>query len=430
MSSATRRHVAVVGGGWAGLAAAVRAVQLGMRVTLFEMAPDLGGRARSARIGDLMLDNGQHLLIGAYRDTLALMETVGVDLSTAFQRMPLTLVNSDGVGLKLPVGHPSVAFFRGVMGAHHWPLLHRIRLLLLAARWRLRGFRCDATATVADLTKTLPDTVYRDLIAPLCVAALNTPAAQASGSVFLRVLRDALFGGRGASDALLPLKPLAELLPLPAAAWLRAAGARVCLRARVQTVVADGQSWLVDGESFDSVILACSSSEATRLTATSHPDWSQKASRIAFQSIITLYAQHPQAQLAFAMIAVPDGVEQPAQFVFDHGMLTGRQGLLAFVVSGANQWLAKGMPTTIEATLAQARQALPVAPWVGQLKVVGAVAERRATFACTPNLIRPTQRIDNQFLACGDYVEGPYPATLEGAVRSGQAAAAALQPRG
>lgn len=426
MSGDRRQHVAVVGGGWAGLAAAVRAVQRGCRVSLFEMAPQLGGRARSAQVGDWRLDNGQHILIGAYRDTLELMRDVGVDLATALHRMPLALVDADGVGLTLPPGRAIPSFARGVLGATHWPLSHRLSLLMTAARWGAHGFNCDAMQTVSDLVVKLPRRIQQELIEPLCVAALNTPAHQASGQVFLRVLRDALFGGRGASDLLLPQMPLAQLLPGPAGVWLEAAGARVCLRSRVQSLAVDGDApsrWLVDGESFDGVMLACSANDAARLAAPINVFWSGQASRVAYQSIVTVYVHHPDAKLAFPMTTLVDSVEHPAQFAFDHGMLTRRRGLLAFVVSGANPWLLQGLQATVDATLRQARHALPSAPWIDHLNVVGAIAERRATFACIPSLQRPTQRIAPGLLACGDYVDGPYPATLEGAVRSGRAAA-------
>ncbi len=428
MSAQQARSLAVVGGGWAGLAAAVRAVQKGWHVSLFEMAPQLGGRARSATTGDWVLDNGQHILIGAYRDTLALMADIGVDMQQALRRLPLTLVDTAGVGLRLKDGHPVLSFAKGVMQASHWSLTQRAALLLTAGRWRLRGFDCDSAETVADITRHLPEKIKRDLIGPLCIAALNTPAEQASGRVFLRVLRDAVFGGRGAADLLLPQLPLGSMLAEPAKAWLEAAGGRVHLRSRVQSLTRGdaADTWLVDGERFDAVVLACTATEASRLAAPINEAWAAKASRVPYQSIVTVYTHHRDAQLAFPMAALEGSIEHPAQFVFDHGMLTGQRGLFAFVISGANEWLQRGLQATTEATLAQARQALPAAAWVNRLTVVSAMAERRATFACVPMLERPPQSVANHLLACGDYTEGPYPATLEGAVRSGLAAVLAL----
>ena len=101
-------RLAVIGGGWAGLAAAVEAVSLGAAVTLFEMAPTLGGRARSLEGLEPALDNGQHILIGAYTDTLALMRRVGGDPDADLLRMPLRLRYPDRETLRLPPGPPTL----------------------------------------------------------------------------------------------------------------------------------------------------------------------------------------------------------------------------------------------------------------------------------------------------------------------------------
>ena len=224
MGRTASARLAVVGGGWAGLAAAIEATQGGDRVTLFEMAPTLGGRARSIPMGAgaerTALDNGQHILIGAYRETLRLMREVGADPDAALLRTPLTLVDGSGSGLRLPGGPALLAFARGVLSHGSWTLSERVSLLRVATRWAVAGFRCPPTLAVSDLCAGLPAALQRDLIEPLCVAALNTPADQASASVFLRVLRDALFSGSGSADLLLPRRPLGELLPEPAARWL------------------------------------------------------------------------------------------------------------------------------------------------------------------------------------------------------------------
>ena len=112
-----------------------------------------------------------------------------------------------------------------------------------------------------------------------------------------------------------------------------------------------------------------------------------------------------------------DDQRQPAQFVFDHGHLGGPAGLLAFVISGAEPWLARGVVATREATLEQGR-ALLARHLRAPLQPVRVLSEKRATFRCLPNLQRPPGVIIPGLYAAGDYVDGPYPATLEGAVRS------------
>ena len=429
-------RVAIVGGGWAGLAAAVEATQRGRHVTLFEMAAQLGGRARAVPAvssvpavpavpaADLLLDNGQHILIGAYSATLALMRTVGVVQEQAFLRTPLRIGYPDGSGLLLQAGAPIPQFALAVLRLRAWPLLDRLALLWAATRWTLAGFKCDPHWSVARLTAGLPDTVRRDLIDPLCVAALNTPAQAASATVFLRVLKDALFTGAGSADLLLPRGDLSQLLPGPAGRWLAGAGATLRLGHRVQTIEARSSAWHVDGEAFDHVVLAATATEAARLVQALAPDWARTARAMRYEPIVTVYLRCAGARLPEAMLALRSDAESPAQFVFDRGQLGGPPGLLAFVVSGAAEWVAQGKQAVLAATVRQARAALGT-HLNGPLEAVQVLIEKRATFACTPALERPPAHIAEGLHAAGDYVAGPYPATLEGAVRSGVAAACA-----
>jgi hydroxysqualene dehydroxylase len=412
------RSVAVIGAGWAGLAAAVQATRAGHRVTLFEMAPHAGGRAREVRHEGLALDNGQHILIGAYTQTLRLMREVGVDTEAALLRTPLRLTEPDGRGLHLPPGAPMLAFARGVWGRAGWSLRERLSLLAAATGWAARGFRCDPGATVESLTLGLGPTIVRDLIDPLCVAALNTPANEASASVFLRVLRDALFSGPGSADLLLPRVSLGELLPSPAVAWLQRHGAIVRTATRVRELARDGAGWRVDGVAFERVILATPPAEAARLAEPIAESWAARAAAFGYEPIVTVYLQCADTVLPEPMLALQASEEAPAQFVFDRGQLGGPPGLLAFVISGARAWVESGREATLAATLRQARQALgPLLGGPPELRLL--VTEKRATFRCVPGLERPPMAIAPGLLAAGDHVDGPYPATLEGAVRSG-----------
>ncbi len=417
----------MVGAGWAGLAAAVNLVQRGAQVTLLEMAPQPGGRARqvSTRTGNF--DNGQHILIGAYRATLGLMRQVGADPDALLLRQPLALAYPDGQGLRLPAGPPLPAFVGAVLRNRDWLWLARAALLRAAAGWWLSGFRCAPGWTVQQLCQGLPAAVQQDLIAPLCVAALNTAAPQASAQVFLRVLQDALFSGRGSADLLLPRVPLSSLLPAPAWAWLQSAGALCQTGRRVLALDRTDAGWLVDGEPFDQVLLACSAIEAARLAAPHQPVWAARAAALRYQPIVTAYLADPGLRLPLPMLALRADHLSPAQFVFDLQALGTAPACFAFVVSGAERWLNDGLTACGQAVLAQARQAFPGAFAGHYTQVLRHIAiERRATFACTPGLDRPPQQIQPGLLAAGDYIEGPYPATLEGAVRSGQAAAAAI----
>jgi squalene-associated FAD-dependent desaturase len=418
--------MAVIGAGWAGCAAAVEATRLGQQVTLFEAGRIAGGRARrvDGQWPDgtaLPLDNGQHILIGAYSETLKLMGDLGLDAKTLLQRLPLTLQFPDGTGLAFPALPTPLDAFAGILRARGWYWRDKWSLLRAATRWQLGGFRCPAGLSVAQLCERLTPAVMATLIDPLCVAALNTPADRASGQVFLRVLRDALFSQSGGSNLLLPRTDLSALLPDAALAWLAQRGADVRLGTRVTALSPAGTGWQVDGENFERVVLACPPGEAVRLLqATGLPcqRWIDRARALQFEAITTVYVWSPGTRLAQPMLALRASEAEgdaPAQFVFDRGQLGGPDGLLAFVVSasqGDNADVARRV-------LLQATQQLGLAA----PQILQTIVEKRATFACLPGLLRPAAQLAPGLLACGDYVEGPYPATLEGAVRSGLQAA-------
>ena len=416
--------VAVIGAGWAGLAAAVVATRDGHHITLFESSRVLGGRARSLPVHrpdgtQLVLDNGQHIMIGAYTATLRLMQDLGVDPASALLRLPLTLRFPDGEGLALPEWPAPLDAAWGICRARGWTVRDKASMLSTALRWQSARFQCQPEVTVKTLCSGLTGRVLEQLIEPLCVSALNTPAARAGGQVFLRVMRDALFGkghGRwGGSNLLLPRVDLGRLLPHAAGQWLANRGARLELGQRVQDIAPQGDSWWVDGTAFDAVLLACPPWEADRLVRSAGIDaceWLQRTAALTHEAIATVYASGGP-RLSLPMLALHSTDTAPAQFVFDRSQLGGPPGLLAFVVSAS--------PLERDVLQQQVLAQADVLGWSG-LTPVQTVVERRATFACIPGLLRPELSVAPGLLACGDYVQGPYPATIEGAVRSAFAA--------
>ena len=176
---------------------------------------------------------------------------------------------------------------------------------------------------------------------------------------------------------------------------------------------------LILDEVFDHVVLATPAWDAAHLMATLNPAWSQTASALTHEAIATVYIQMPRDfKLPQPMLSLPSSKEEPAQFVFDKGALSSQHGMLAAVVSACK--------TERDDVTEQVHMQVCEQLKLQHLDIVQTVVEKRATLACTPMLDRPESYVAAGLWACGDYICGPYPSTLEGAVRSGQQVVAQL----
>lgn len=412
----------MVGAGYAGLAAAVELAAAGIGVDVFEASRTLGGRARAVDHDGVRLDNGAHILVGAYRETLRLMAKVGAG-ETVVRRHPLRLEFPGRMRLAAPRLPAPLHLAWALLTARGLNLREKFAAIGFMRAQQARGFRLAADITAAELFAAhgQPERVRRYLWEPLCLAALNTPVAIASAQVFLNVLRDSLAAGRAASDLLLPASDFSSLFPDPAARFVESRGGRILRATRVAGLEKVGAGWTVAGAEthgpYDQLILAVAPYHLPRLLAP-HPEFAALIEQIAglcWQPIVTAYLQYPASvRLPFPMAGLDGG---HAQWLFDRGALCGQPGMLAAVISGEGPYQALGHAELAAAIHGEIGRLLPGLPpprrhWV--------IEEKRATFACTPGLRRPetaTARAD-VWLA-GDYVAGDYPATLEGAVRSG-----------
>jgi len=416
--------VAVVGAGWAGLAAAVTLAEHGVRVTVFEASRSLGGRARRVSIDGVDLDNGQHVLIGAYRETLRLMRKVGADPDELLLRLPLELRYADGFHLRAPRLPYPLNLFVALLRAKGMPLAQAFSALRFMAALRARRFRVEPDRSVAQLLDEhrQAGALRSHLWEPLCVSALNTPLGSASAQVFLNVLRDGLAGARDASDLLIARSDLGRVFPEPAAQYVRARGGEILLGTPVRRIErTPGGFRLNDMQTFSGVVIACGPHQAGPLLV-QLPEIGGALAAIdafAYEPIVTCYLQYPESVLLPSpMLGFNGGM---VQWVFDRGRLGGPKGLLAAVISasGAHQQLTKEELTArIEIELKAALGELPSLRW-SQV-----ITEKRATFSCTPALARPrVATAIPRLLLAGDYLAGEYPGTLEAAVLSGVAAA-------
>lgn len=398
--------VAVIGGGWAGIAAAVELTAKGVETTLFEAGRQLGGRARALSSDGHTLDNGQHILLGAYRETLALMHRVGADPDQLLDRRPLRVSDPQGFRLALPKLPAPLNLAWGLLGAHGVSLGEKLRTALWMEGIKGRNFQLPQDITVAEWLDQAGQTgqLRRHLWEPLCLAALNIPAERASAQLFANVLRDSLGSSRRAdTDLLLPRVDLSQLLPQPASAWLTAHGAQVRLSHRVAQLDPDESAITIDGETFDKAILATAPQHAAKL-------WPAMGCHFDYEPIATVYLQFaPKIKLPFPLFNLNG---KYGQWVVDRG-----HGLLACVLSGHGEWEALDNVALGAALLAEL--AIP-----GTIHWHKVIREQRATFSGVPGLRRPGCATGHPrlFLA-GDYTWSDYPATLEGAVRSGLNAA-------
>jgi squalene-associated FAD-dependent desaturase len=405
------------------MTAAVALAQAGAAVTVYEAGRTLGGRARRTTLDGIDLDNGQHILIGAYRETLRIMRVIGVDPERAMRRMPLALEIAGRFRLRTRKLPAPLHVAAGLLGAHGLVWADRLRVARFMRAMRSRAYRLARDVAVPELLAAHQQlgAPTELLWEPLCVAALNTPLETASAQVFLNVLRDSLGAEREASDLLLPRTDLSALLPEPAARYVQAHAGRVLLGQRVGELVLTAGGMSVAGETYGAVIVAGAPRDAARLLEASGLGAPTRATleRMTYEPIYTCYLQYDAgAGLPAPMLGLREGM---LQWAFDRGALGGPPGLIAAVVSarGAHEELLHGAFADLaHRELARVVPRLPAPRWTR------VIAERRATFSCVPGLDRPgnASGVPNLFLA-GDYTASDYPGTLEAAVRSGAAAA-------
>ena len=410
----------IVGGGWSGLAAAVRLLEKGESIHLVESAKQLGGRARNVDWNAQTIDNGQHLLIGAYQRTLKLLQDLGADESRLFQRLPLNIT----------IHHPHFGDLKLADTLHlPWPLSLAIKT------WQLNGFavfvqifrlifnarsqkKSDDISVKAWLEQQKQSRrLIEQLWEPLCLATMNTPLSEASANLFAHVLLET-FRQRDYADFLIPQVPLGDTLPAYAERYIQQQGGQISLQTRIKSLVIHNNkvtAALTDnGQTIeaDNIIIATGPHTSQQLLgkywvakdASSHP-------------IVTVYLQcASDIHLRSPMLGLSGTT---SQWIFDRG-----DGLLAVVISGPGSHLKLTNEKLIEHVVNELLDANIVQP--SEFIRGYVIREKRATFRSTVDVCsdRPTtcSPVDGLYLA-GDIINNLYPATLEGAVINGEKAA-------
>lgn len=422
MSNSSR--TAVIGAGYAGMAAAVELAAAGHTVDVYESSKILGGRARVVPFADETFDNGQHILVGAYTETLRLMQMVGADPAKLLKRVPLRLEFPGEFLLIAPRLPAPLHLALGLLFASGITWREKLAAIRLMRGLERDGFKIRPDKSVEQWLNAHPTACHqhqlrRVMWEPLCIAALNTPVKDASAQVLANVLRDSLASHRAASDFLLPQCDLTRLFPEPAAHFVEAHGGTIHRQHRVTELRRIGSQWrLNDASAYDQVVLAVAPYHLGALI----PELAGSVEHFAWEPIVTTYLSYPtQVRLPQPMLGISDG---NAQWLFDRGTLCGQHGMIAAVISARGRHLE--IPTSELEQLIHAEIGRIVPNLPPPIKVQ-TITEKRATFSCTPNLQRPTAQTNLPgVVLAGDYVAGDYPATIEGAVRSGVAAARIL----
>ena len=424
------KPVVVVGGGWAGIAAAIELARHDTPVILLESAKQLGGRARSVNIDELHVDNGQHMLLGAYESTLDLLRKIGVNENDVLQRRPLSLQwyqpGKKPISLNTPKLPAPFHLAWALLTLTGLSLRDRLSALRFARQLEKTSFTIDHDCSVADFLAKYQQspTLIHALWEPLCIGALNTHLHEASAQVFLRTLGDSFNHARSDSDLLLTRTNLGSILPKPAADYIETHKGSVRLGQRVSTLCIENGS--ITGITIDNtsiaateVILATPHTTTLRLL---NPHSSLQATceqmaRLQDRPICTVYLQFEKTVRLGRLLRGSLGTI--SQWIFDRG-LYGQHGLMAVVISGDGehqQWDNQKLCARVAAEIATQYPQWP-APRSQQV-----IREKRATFASTVNVNqhRPNAETAVQGLwLAGDYTNTHLPATLEGAVRSGR----------
>ncbi len=439
--------VIVVGAGVAGLSAAVRLTKRGAKVLVLEARSRLGGRATAfadRETGELV-DNGQHVLLGCYTETLAMLADIGaMDHVAVARQLSVTMIDRAGrwSTLACPMLPSPLHLLGGVM---EWDALgwaDRLSALEMAgplrrARQALKfGSRVVAASpgeTVeAWLVRCGQTARIREMLwEPLALAALNQPVTQAAAPPFARVLAEMFGPDPNAAAIVLPTRPLDQMYAEPARAFIERGGgavrtgspATVALGGRSASVESHGERWTPRA-----VISAVPwFALANLLTGDVAPiaDVLDRAGRMTSSPIVTVNLWFDRIVMDQPFVGLPG---RDMQWVFDKRLVFGGEAShLSLVSSGASAIVAKTNDELVTAALQELSGALP---GVAAARLVRAtvIREPRATFSLAPGQpVRPgTLTAVPGFLLAGDWIDTGLPATIESAVRSGHRAADAV----
>lgn len=458
----------VIGGGFAGLSAATALAEHGGRVLVLEARPALGGRATAftdPATGE-RVDNGQHVLLGCYRDTFTFLRRIGAAEHVHVQsRLAVDFIDRGGRASRLacPSLPPPLNLLGGLM---MWPALgwgDRLAALRMRAAIREsrgpsasapqgssggRGFMPGQETVREWLTRHHQTSRLIDMLwEPLAVASLNQPIDVAAAEPFVRVLAEMLGGDSRDASLAMPIKPLDEMYAIPARTFIEKHGGQVRTNSPARILVTDTGGASLSGspggltgsaprlrvrvrnEEFLAPTVICAVPWfALAEVFPGHPspigDTLDAAGGTDASSIVTVNLWFDRVVTEHAVVGLPG---RTMQWVFDKRRVFGDQAShLSLVSSGAEAVVSRTNEELIALAVSEVNEAFPSAR-SGTVKRAVVVREKRATFSVAPGQPRRpvTRTALPGLLLAGDWIDTGLPATIESAARSGHMAAAA-----
>jgi len=434
------KKVVVLGAGYAGLAAATELILRGHDVTLVEGRALLGGRAHSfvdAKSG-LVLDNGQHILMGCYHETLAVLRQLGVmDRLYSPPRMVVPFVSEKGRSVLAATAPDPLHLLSALLGYGELSAADKMSAIGLALRLRL-GQKPQADESVEAWMRRWRQTpnIIRALWEPLCIAALNEPVATGSAQLFATVIRRSFLAGAADSTILLSRVGLSDLFAPEVRKLLEMCRGTLRLQTPVTGLRFEGamlrEIKLGDGSSLQpEAVVSAMPWHVLRGLLPGESKLAQACGQIQDAPIVSLHLWLDRPILREPFVGLLDS---PVHWVFSrdhiHGAnAAGQEGhVITAVVSGARDLVDKTGAELEELTLRELGRFLPEAHDVRVLHRVVYKA-RSATFAATPETepLRPEATTEwSNFWLAGDWTNTGLPATIEGAIVSGARAARAV----
>ncbi len=451
----TRRRVAVIGGGLAGITAAIALCDAGVDVTMLESRPWLGGAASSFARGPLTIDTGQHVFLRCCAEYRSLLARLGVAGSVAIQdRFDVTVLAAAGQARLRRTGLPSpLHMTRALAGYRLLSVPERARVARAAIAFRfanpdrpgLDGQRLGDWLAA----RGQDERARRRLWDLFIVSALNIGGDDASAALAATVIKTALLGARDAADIGMATVPLSHLHGTAPAGLLASLGARVLLGARVASVEGmPGGGYRVvltpgraaaqagtaaagaqDGEPIvaDGIVLAVPPDQAARLGSAAGIAQADAWTGLGYSPIVNVHVVYDRQVMTLPFAAA---VDSPVQWVFDKtrqaGLQTGQY--LAVSLSAADEYV--DVPAAdLRARFLPALEQLFPAARDARITDCFVTRERRATFRQAPGcgVLRPGTATSVQgVVLAGSWTDTGWPDTMEGAVRSGHNAAQEL----